>query len=169
MGAAVSNIVGWDNRVGEDADQYAEVAVCGPPNLGASVGDARTPEAQENQSAIAEERVSNALNEGQRPQISEAAIFQGCHGVTVYGGNFVINQQDSSEVNWEQLRKILDFLSLVNFRSIQEENLAKWTEGTLNDFIEGAMFQLWLVTQLQILWGTGMPGAGKTVLADQNG
>ena len=30
----------------------------------------------------------------------------------------------------------MDFLSLVNFRSIQAENFAKWTEGTLRAFLE---------------------------------
>ena len=83
----------------------------------------------------------------------------------------------------EYLRKVLDFLSLVNFRSIQLENIGKWTPGTIKWLLEGSLFQWWLVTQCSILWGTGMrkrshsvsflnhiltltvAGAGKTILA----
>ncbi|KAH6902869.1 hypothetical protein BKA70DRAFT_1111911, partial [Coprinopsis sp. MPI-PUGE-AT-0042] len=65
----------------------------------------------------------------------------------------------------ERLQKVLDFLSLVNFRTIQQENLSKWTPDTLKWLLEGSMFQWWLETQGAILWGTGMPGAGKTILA----
>ncbi|KAH6908096.1 hypothetical protein BKA70DRAFT_1280672 [Coprinopsis sp. MPI-PUGE-AT-0042] len=60
---------------------------------------------------------------------------------------------------------MLDFLSLVNFRSIQSENLGKWTPGTVQRFLESSIFQFWLDTDCAILWGTGMPGAGKTILA----
>ncbi|KAH6891569.1 hypothetical protein BKA70DRAFT_1537916 [Coprinopsis sp. MPI-PUGE-AT-0042] len=80
----------------------------------------------------------------------------------ISGGTFIQNnQQDPSE----HLRKVLDFLSLVNFRTIQQENLGKWTPGTVKWLLRSSMFQLWLETQNAILWGTGMPGAGKTVLA----
>ncbi|KAH6912492.1 hypothetical protein BKA70DRAFT_1097724, partial [Coprinopsis sp. MPI-PUGE-AT-0042] len=65
----------------------------------------------------------------------------------------------------ERLRKVLDFLSLVNFRTIQQENHGKWTPDTLRWLLEVSMFQWWLETQGAILWGTGMPGAGKTILA----
>ncbi|KAH6902849.1 hypothetical protein BKA70DRAFT_1111921, partial [Coprinopsis sp. MPI-PUGE-AT-0042] len=65
----------------------------------------------------------------------------------------------------ELLQQILDFLSLVNFRSIQQENLGKQTPNTLKWLLEGSMFQWWLATHCAILWGTGMPGAGKTILA----
>ncbi|KAH6879941.1 hypothetical protein BKA70DRAFT_1576113 [Coprinopsis sp. MPI-PUGE-AT-0042] len=79
----------------------------------------------------------------------------------ISGGTFIqINQQDP-----EHFRKVLDFLSLVNFRTIQQENLGKWTPGTVKWLLQSSMFQTWLATQYAILWGTGMPGAGKTVLA----
>ncbi|KAH6879952.1 hypothetical protein BKA70DRAFT_1473924 [Coprinopsis sp. MPI-PUGE-AT-0042] len=79
----------------------------------------------------------------------------------VSGGTFIqINQRDP-----ERLRKVLDFLSLVNFRTIQQENLGKWTPGTIKWLLQSSMFQAWLATQYAILWGTGMPGAGKTILA----
>ncbi|KAH6902845.1 hypothetical protein BKA70DRAFT_1156371, partial [Coprinopsis sp. MPI-PUGE-AT-0042] len=75
------------------------------------------------------------------------------------------NQQGASAQDPEHLRKVLDFLSLVNFRTIQQENHSKWTPDTLKWLLEGSMFQWWLETQGAIVWGTGMPGAGKTILA----
>ncbi|KAH6879966.1 hypothetical protein BKA70DRAFT_1207238 [Coprinopsis sp. MPI-PUGE-AT-0042] len=84
----------------------------------------------------------------------------------IYGGTFIQNnQQGASPQDPELRRKVLDFLSLVNFRSIQQENLEKWTPGTVKWLLQSSMFQLWLATQYAILWGTGMPGAGKTILA----
>ncbi|KAH6879949.1 hypothetical protein BKA70DRAFT_1473908 [Coprinopsis sp. MPI-PUGE-AT-0042] len=79
----------------------------------------------------------------------------------IYGGTFIQNNQQDKE----HFRNVLDFLSLVNFRSIQQENLGKWTPGTIKWLLQSSMFQSWLATQYAILWGTGMPGAGKTVLA----
>lgn len=54
------------------------------------------------------------------------------------------------------MRKILDFLSVVNFRSIQQENLSKQTPDTLKWLLEGSLYQWWLETEDAILWGTGM-------------
>jgi hypothetical protein len=56
----------------------------------------------------------------------------------------------------ERLRTVLDFLSLLNFRSIQQVNLGKRTPETLTWLLEGSMFQFWLESQCGILWGTGM-------------
>ncbi|KAH6912495.1 ankyrin repeat-containing domain protein [Coprinopsis sp. MPI-PUGE-AT-0042] len=93
-------------------------------------------------------------------------IIQGAHNLTIYGGTFIQNnQQGGSPQDPERFRKVLDFLSLVNFRSIQQTNLGKWTPGTVKWLLKSSMFQFWLETQCAILWGTGMPGAGKTILA----
>jgi hypothetical protein len=56
----------------------------------------------------------------------------------------------------DYLRKVLEFLSLLNFRSIQQENLAKRTPLTLTWLLEVSMFQFWLESKCGILWGTGM-------------
>ncbi|KAH6908077.1 ankyrin repeat-containing domain protein [Coprinopsis sp. MPI-PUGE-AT-0042] len=99
-------------------------------------------------------------------QNSGTAIIQGAQNLTITGGVFNLNnQQAASTPDPERLRKSLDFLSLVNFRSIQQENFGKWTPGTVKWLLESSMFQFWLDTQHAILWGTGMPGAGKTILA----
>ncbi|KAH6879959.1 hypothetical protein BKA70DRAFT_1447666 [Coprinopsis sp. MPI-PUGE-AT-0042] len=99
---------------------------------------------------------------------SGPSLFQGAQNLTINDGIFIQSTQPlevTSLLNQEYLRKVLDFLSLVNFRSIQQENPSKWTPGTLKGFLESSMFQFWLDSQYGILWGTGMPGAGKTILA----
>ncbi|KAH6902805.1 hypothetical protein BKA70DRAFT_625107 [Coprinopsis sp. MPI-PUGE-AT-0042] len=99
-------------------------------------------------------------------QYSGPALFQGAQNLTINGGVFnMSNLQAASSQDPNCLHKVLDFLSLVNFRSIQQENLGKWTPGTIKWLLESSMFQWWLDTQCAILWGTGMPGAGKTILA----
>ncbi|KAH6912498.1 hypothetical protein BKA70DRAFT_1559020 [Coprinopsis sp. MPI-PUGE-AT-0042] len=99
-------------------------------------------------------------------QYSGPGIIQGAQNLTISGGTFIQNIQQASPAQSPELfRKVLEFLSLVNFRSIQQENLGKWTPGTIKWLLESSMFQSWLDTQSAILWGTGMPGAGKTILA----
>ncbi|TFK16825.1 hypothetical protein FA15DRAFT_711371 [Coprinopsis marcescibilis] len=66
----------------------------------------------------------------------------------------------------ELLDKILERLSKLNFRNILAENLAKRTPETGRGVIDSSWFKEWLMNLLGgIVWGTGMPGAGKTVLA----
>ncbi|KAH6902858.1 ankyrin repeat-containing domain protein [Coprinopsis sp. MPI-PUGE-AT-0042] len=100
-------------------------------------------------------------------QYSGPAIIQGTQNLTINGGTIIQNnEQVSVPVDpAEHLRKVLDFLSLVNFRTIQQENHSKWTPDTLKWLLEGSMFQWWLETKGAVLWGTGMPGTGKTILA----
>ncbi|TFK21923.1 hypothetical protein FA15DRAFT_597038, partial [Coprinopsis marcescibilis] len=64
------------------------------------------------------------------------------------------------------LDKILEYLGELNFRSIVKENLAKRTPETGRGVIDSDWFKDWLMNILGgIVWGTGMPGAGKTVFA----
>ncbi|TFK18483.1 ankyrin, partial [Coprinopsis marcescibilis] len=64
------------------------------------------------------------------------------------------------------LAKVLESLGLLNFRSIFDENVAKRTPETGREVIDSDWFKEWLMDLLGgIVWGTGMPGAGKTVLA----
>ncbi|KAH6896156.1 ankyrin repeat-containing domain protein [Coprinopsis sp. MPI-PUGE-AT-0042] len=60
---------------------------------------------------------------------------------------------------------MLKWLSPVNFGSAYEESLAKWTPGTASRFLKSDAFQRWLHGKDIVLCGTGMPGAGKTVLS----
>ncbi|KAH6912488.1 hypothetical protein BKA70DRAFT_1218676 [Coprinopsis sp. MPI-PUGE-AT-0042] len=131
--------------------------------------------------------IAEALPTADAPPITEAppiqssgpAFVQNAQGAQnflapMYNPTFIQNnQQGASPEDYEaangtpaeRLRKVLDFLSLVNFRTIQQENLSKRTPDTLKWLLEGSMFQWWLETQGAIVWGTGMPGAGKTILA----
>ncbi|TFK18488.1 ankyrin [Coprinopsis marcescibilis] len=66
----------------------------------------------------------------------------------------------------ELLAKVLKSLGQLNFRSIFNENVAKRTPETGREVIDSDWFKEWLMDLLGgIVWGTGMPGAGKTVLA----
>ncbi|KAH6908121.1 hypothetical protein BKA70DRAFT_1076143, partial [Coprinopsis sp. MPI-PUGE-AT-0042] len=57
-----------------------------------------------------------------------------------------------------------DWFCTINYRSVQTDNFDKGTVMTCLWFIESEVFKQWLSGQLIILWGTGMPGSGKTVL-----
>ncbi|KAH6909406.1 hypothetical protein BKA70DRAFT_1425793 [Coprinopsis sp. MPI-PUGE-AT-0042] len=54
-----------------------------------------------------------------------------------------------------------------NFRKIHQDMLAKATPDTGLWLFRGEKWGLWLEPDgdIKILWGSGMPGAGKTVLA----
>ncbi|KAH6909181.1 ankyrin repeat-containing domain protein [Coprinopsis sp. MPI-PUGE-AT-0042] len=60
--------------------------------------------------------------------------------------------------------EILNSLPLPNFRDIQLDTHSKATEGTCIWFTTGEMFLFWIANG-KILWGIGIPGAGKTILA----
>ncbi|KAH6902735.1 ankyrin repeat-containing domain protein [Coprinopsis sp. MPI-PUGE-AT-0042] len=99
-------------------------------------------------------------------QNTGTAIIQGAQNLTINGGVFNLTQQYADlPQDYEGLRRVVEFLSLINYRSIQTENLKRWTPGTVKWFLESSTFRRWLEAQCAILWGTGMPGAGKTVLA----
>ncbi|KAH6908100.1 hypothetical protein BKA70DRAFT_1104101 [Coprinopsis sp. MPI-PUGE-AT-0042] len=61
--------------------------------------------------------------------------------------------------------KILDWLSIINYRALQMVNFEKAIAGTCSWFLRSRIFKQFLEGQFNILWGTGMPGAGKTTLA----
>ncbi|TFK26024.1 ankyrin [Coprinopsis marcescibilis] len=61
--------------------------------------------------------------------------------------------------------KLKGWLSIINQRAIQKDNHSKKTPGTVEWILVDSKLTTWLVADEGILWGTGMPGAGKTVLA----
>ncbi|KAH6905383.1 hypothetical protein BKA70DRAFT_1153081 [Coprinopsis sp. MPI-PUGE-AT-0042] len=65
----------------------------------------------------------------------------------------------------KDLRDFLDAIS--NFRKIQQDTLAKATPGTIVWLFDYKDFRLFIDVDgvLKILWGSGIPGAGKTILA----
>ncbi|EAU89898.2 hypothetical protein CC1G_08380 [Coprinopsis cinerea okayama7 len=61
---------------------------------------------------------------------------------------------------------LLDRLaSNINFRAIQQEVRKKWTPGTGKWFLKSRLYKEWKASGGGVLWGMGIPGAGKTVLA----
>ncbi|KAH6905069.1 hypothetical protein BKA70DRAFT_1506074 [Coprinopsis sp. MPI-PUGE-AT-0042] len=59
----------------------------------------------------------------------------------------------------------LDWLSSINFRVVLLDNLKKRAPGTGLSFLRSTTFQRCLEGKIEVLLGSGMPGAGKTVLA----
>ncbi|KAH6906751.1 hypothetical protein BKA70DRAFT_1428861 [Coprinopsis sp. MPI-PUGE-AT-0042] len=65
----------------------------------------------------------------------------------------------------QELQKMLDWLSLINFRDVQAINYNRYAPETVRWFLEGEMFETFLKSKRSVICGTGMPGAGKTTLA----
>ncbi|KAH6909450.1 hypothetical protein BKA70DRAFT_1148668 [Coprinopsis sp. MPI-PUGE-AT-0042] len=66
------------------------------------------------------------------------------------------------------VKDLKDFLDAIsNFRKIQQDTLAKATPGTIVWLFDYKEFRLFIDVDgvLKILWGSGIPGAGKTILA----
>ncbi|KAH6907371.1 hypothetical protein BKA70DRAFT_1428340 [Coprinopsis sp. MPI-PUGE-AT-0042] len=108
------------------------------------------------------------------PTASGSALISGVQNVQIYGGTFTVAGAGSTNNAYRShaygpqalptgVLDILNSLSLPNFRDIQLDTLAKATHGTLVWFTTGEMFLFW-VANGKILWGIGIPGAGKTVL-----
>ncbi|KAF7300629.1 NACHT and ankyrin domain protein [Mycena chlorophos] len=60
---------------------------------------------------------------------------------------------------------ILDFVSPINFLLRQQEIIETWHKNTGAWILEHPAFLEWKTGSTKLLWCTGIPGAGKTVLA----
>ncbi|KAH6903565.1 hypothetical protein BKA70DRAFT_1155376 [Coprinopsis sp. MPI-PUGE-AT-0042] len=97
-----------------------------------------------------------------------SAVFQGIHTVNISGGNFNaggtlnVGSQDDHVMD-KELQSILD--AIPNHRDIHAANSGRATEGTGPRFRRWREYRSWLVPRnsLTTMWGTGMPGAGKTI------
>ncbi|EAU86442.2 ankyrin repeat domain-containing protein 50 [Coprinopsis cinerea okayama7 len=91
----------------------------------------------------------------------------------IAGGDVIINNYtvspngESIDGKLKQSRlEIADwFAPNVNVHAIQQQNYEKWTDGTLSWFTDSPDYLGWKGGRHRILWGTGIPGAGKTILA----
>ncbi|KAH6908138.1 ankyrin repeat-containing domain protein [Coprinopsis sp. MPI-PUGE-AT-0042] len=115
------------------------------------------------------------------PGLDGVSILEGPSDSTINGGTFnaagrdIILETATTTVNNITINfvdttpltdiAILYWLSAINYRAIQMDNFEKATPNTCLWFFKSEFFRKWLLGQLLILWGTGMPGAGKTVLA----
>ncbi|KAH6894763.1 hypothetical protein BKA70DRAFT_1160657 [Coprinopsis sp. MPI-PUGE-AT-0042] len=105
------------------------------------------------------------------PTASGSALV---HSAQVHGGALTVVGRDSNTTIYNynyapqtasvDVLKILNSRSLPKFRDIQLDTLSKATDGTCIWLTRGQMFVFW-VKQGKILWGVGIPGAGKTILA----
>lgn len=70
-----------------------------------------------------------------------------------------------SHHNDNQSRAIIDWLSPINSFVTQNDTLRRRQDGTGEWIFEVSEFKAWLAGTDRILWCSGMPGAGKTILA----
>ncbi|KAH6909754.1 hypothetical protein BKA70DRAFT_1425474 [Coprinopsis sp. MPI-PUGE-AT-0042] len=99
-------------------------------------------------------------------------VSQGLWGVQVMGGTLNIAARDVHN-HYHRVEPTSDFsippvlMSVPNFRAIQIATLGRATPGTGLWIVECESFRLWLDPEgwLRIMWGHGMPGAGKTIAA----
>ncbi|KAH6916386.1 hypothetical protein BKA70DRAFT_485389 [Coprinopsis sp. MPI-PUGE-AT-0042] len=85
---------------------------------------------------------------------------------TVAGRDVVYN--NNIHYHCDRTRDIWAILqSIPNFRQIYHDMLSKATAGTGMWLVKGDKFRLWLEPNgdIKIFWGSGIPGAGKTLLA----
>ncbi|KAH6904785.1 hypothetical protein BKA70DRAFT_1153567 [Coprinopsis sp. MPI-PUGE-AT-0042] len=97
-------------------------------------------------------------------------LSQNVHGVSLTGGNLSIAGGDVHNHTYYHAApavapSVLD--PVPNFRGIHIANSSRATGGTGSWVRRWEIFWLWLNPEwfLMILWGFGMPGAGKTILA----
>ncbi|KAH6879588.1 hypothetical protein BKA70DRAFT_1345395 [Coprinopsis sp. MPI-PUGE-AT-0042] len=109
------------------------------------------------------------------PSFQAAVVAQGLHGVQVAGGSSLIvagrdvyqhlHYPPTGHAPGSNPLMVLE--SIPNLRAIQLATLARATPGTGAWICALTVWAIWLEpgSSLKILWGYGMPGAGKTVLA----
>ncbi|KAH6903928.1 ankyrin repeat-containing domain protein [Coprinopsis sp. MPI-PUGE-AT-0042] len=109
------------------------------------------------------------------PTASSSATISHVRNAQIYGGTFtgpgsthnhttIHNSNYGPQPVPFDVLEILNSQSLPKFRDIQQETLAKATEGTCIWFTRDEIFLFW-ISKGKILWGIGIPGAGKTILA----
>ncbi|KAH6906076.1 hypothetical protein BKA70DRAFT_1106875 [Coprinopsis sp. MPI-PUGE-AT-0042] len=95
------------------------------------------------------------------------------HDLQIANSTFISVGRDvvhdhSRHYHYERPRDVLAILeSIPNFRNIYHDMLSKATEGTGMWLVKGDKFRVWLESNgdIKIFWGSGIPGAGKTLLA----
>ncbi|KAH6904839.1 hypothetical protein BKA70DRAFT_511977 [Coprinopsis sp. MPI-PUGE-AT-0042] len=94
----------------------------------------------------------------------QSAQFNGGVFTNIGRDNITVVQNHYGPSVAVDLAAILELLPLPNFRKIQIDTYGQATDGTCLHIVDGQVFQVWM-EKGKILWGIGMPGAGKTVLA----
>ncbi|TFK21239.1 ankyrin [Coprinopsis marcescibilis] len=106
--------------------------------------------------------------------MGEAHMFGGATNLQISGAPTFINAQNytvnyntisQSDVPDDDLPKVIEWISEINYQDVQDDNLSKRAGDTGDWVFNLPVFQEWESSDGGMLWGTGMPGAGKTVLA----
>ncbi|KAJ7218764.1 ankyrin repeat-containing domain protein [Mycena rebaudengoi] len=78
--------------------------------------------------------------------------------------NVAQDQREAMDLAAER-EKIIDWLSPLNFFARHTNIFRTRQEGTGRWLLEDPRFRIWLLSPGEIIWCSGIPGAGKTVLA----
>ncbi|TFK19383.1 hypothetical protein FA15DRAFT_697548 [Coprinopsis marcescibilis] len=98
---------------------------------------------------------------------SNFAIYGGTFNTStyhVYGDN-ASTAREHSVLSPADRKVIVKWLSDINFRAFLADNLRKRAAKTGMWIFKDGKFVRWKGRRKGVLWGTGMPGAGKTILA----
>ncbi|KAH6888998.1 hypothetical protein BKA70DRAFT_883488 [Coprinopsis sp. MPI-PUGE-AT-0042] len=107
------------------------------------------------------------------PSLTTPGMLSNAHHLQFVDSTFTNVEGDvvhdhSHHYHYERPRDIRAILeSIPNFRQIYHDMLSKATEGTGMWLVKGDKFRVWLDPNgdIKIFWGSGIPGAGKTLLA----
>lgn len=113
------------------------------------------------------------MSQENTPTAQAGAVVQTVQGINS-GGSVIVSGRDShyhTHFHYGSTVTVIDlesvFRAIPSFRKIHQDMLAKAVPGTGMWLFKSKNFRLWLEPNgdLRILWGSGLPGAGKTVLA----
>ncbi|KAJ7600128.1 hypothetical protein C8J56DRAFT_1019466 [Mycena floridula] len=76
-----------------------------------------------------------------------------------------LNDREYDKERAKQRREVLQWISPLDFHSIQAATLSKRTEGTGTWLLQNPQFLEWMEGKTKLLWCSGGPGVGKTILA----
>jgi len=105
------------------------------------------------------------------PTARSANLLSNVRNVQITGGSFSVaggdvhNHSHTGSVSESAIWSALQAIS--NFRKIYQDMLGKATPGTGMWLLKNEKFRVWLEANgdIKIFWGSGIPGAGKTILA----
>ncbi|KAJ2911930.1 hypothetical protein MD484_g8488, partial [Candolleomyces efflorescens] len=88
------------------------------------------------------------------------SVYENC-SISVTSPGVETQEDDDNDL----FRRVADWLTTTTFRSIHADALEKRTPGTGLWFTDSNEYRIWTRNNVKVLWGTGMPGAGKTILS----
>ncbi|TFK20485.1 hypothetical protein FA15DRAFT_759346 [Coprinopsis marcescibilis] len=171
-------LTGTDHSEAEQQDgSSVRTEITAVPTSPISVEQGRLPTAQvQPTTALPPPAPKEDTGNRVTPQV-DGGILKNAQGVHIEGSATLISarnytsvyntvvQPDISEKDMALFEKIVEWLSDINYHAIQADNYGKRAEGTGEWVFDEPKIVDWMGGALGVLWGVGMPGAGKTVLA----